>query len=51
MLVSVFIPFANEEGNIKEIVERVEKGAKKANVDVELVFVDDGSNDGSYELL
>ena len=48
MLVSVFIPFANEEDNIKELVERVEKGCVKAGVEHELIFVDDGSKDNSY---
>lgn len=50
MLVSVFIPFADEEGNIKELVERVETGCKKSGVDFELIFVDDGSKDNSYRV-
>jgi glycosyltransferase involved in cell wall biosynthesis len=50
MLVSVFIPFANEEGNIKELVERVEKGCEAAKVEYELIFVDDGSTDNSYRV-
>ena len=45
MLVSVFIPFCNEEKNLSEIIDRTEKGAKAAGVDVELVMVDDGSTD------
>ena len=45
MLVSVFIPFCNEENNLAEIIDRTEKGAVAANVDVELVMVDDGSTD------
>ncbi len=45
MLVSVFIPFCNEEKNLNEIIERTEKGAIAAGVDVELIFVDDGSTD------
>lgn len=46
MLVSVFIPFCNEEKNLAEIIERTEKGGAAAGVDVELVMVDDGSDDG-----
>ena len=46
MLVSVFIPFCNEEKNLAEIIERTEKGGIAAGVDLELVFVDDGSTDG-----
>ncbi len=48
MLVSVFIPFVNEEKNLPEVIERVEKGGKSAGVDIELIMVDDGSDDNSY---
>ncbi len=48
MLISVFVPFANEEGNLPELIERIELGAKIAGVGVELVMVDDGSRDGSF---
>ncbi len=51
MLVSVFVPFANERGNLKELVERVEAGGKRAGVDIELVLVDDGSTDGGSDVL
>ena len=51
MLVSVFIPFCNEENNLAEIIDRTEKGAVAANVDVELVMVDDGSTDGGAEVV
>ncbi|MBP5407409.1 glycosyltransferase family 2 protein [bacterium] len=45
MLVSVFIPFCNEEKNLSEIIERTEKGGIAAGVGIELVMVDDGSTD------
>ncbi|MGI6395567.1 MAG: glycosyltransferase family 2 protein [bacterium] len=51
MLVSIFVPFANEEGNLAELIERIEKGGMAAGVDLELVMVDDGSKDGSYEVV
>jgi len=50
MLVSVFIPFANEEKNLAELIDRVEKGGKAAGVELELVMVDDGSTDNSYSV-
>jgi len=46
MLVSVFIPFCNEEKNLAELIDRVEKGGIAAKADIDLVFVDDGSTDG-----
>lgn len=45
MLISVFIPFCNESGNLAELIERTEKGGAAAGVDIDLVFVDDGSTD------
>ena len=51
MLVSVFIPFCNEEKNLAEIIERTEKGGIEAGVDIELVFVDDGSGDQTAALI
>lgn len=51
MLVSVFIPFANEENNLSELIERIEKGGIAAGVDLELIMVDDGSKDSSYEVV
>jgi glycosyltransferase involved in cell wall biosynthesis len=51
MLVSVFVPFANEENNLAELIERIEKGGIAAGVDLELVMVDDGSKDDSYDVV
>jgi len=50
MLISIVTPFANEKENLKEFVERTIKGGKKAKVDIELIFIDDGSTDGSGEI-
>lgn len=51
MLVSVFIPFCNEENNLTELIERIEKGGVTAGVDLELIMVDDGSRDGSFDVV
>ena len=51
MLVSVFIPFCNEEKNLAEIIERTEKGVAAAGVDAELIMVDDGSTDGGAAVI
>lgn len=45
--VSVVMPVYNERPTVEEVVERV----RAAPVDVELVVVDDGSTDGSPEVL
>lgn len=49
--VSVFIPFCNEEGNLEELVSRVDKGIATAGVEGELVMVDDGSRDGGAAIV
>ena len=41
-LLSVVFSFRNEEGNIKELVERVNQSVKKlANWECEIIFVND----------
>ncbi|HOW51182.1 MAG TPA: glycosyltransferase family 2 protein [bacterium] len=51
MKVSVFIPFCNEQGNLEELIARVEEGVAKAGVEGELVMVDDGSRDGGAAIV
>ncbi|RME20399.1 MAG: glycosyltransferase family 2 protein, partial [Candidatus Zixiibacteriota bacterium] len=46
-LVSTIVPAMNEEGNIDEFCRLFAEMAAKAPFDVELVFVDDGSTDGT----
>ncbi len=47
MLLSVFLPFNNEEKTLAEVVDRIEQGTHKAGYNLELILVDDGSTDGS----
>ena len=47
MLVSLVIPVYNEAATLKELVRRV----VAVDFDKELIFVDDGSKDGSREML
>ena len=51
-LLSVVFSFRNEEGNIKELVERVHSSLKKSsNWKYELIFVNDDSTDNSENIL
>ena len=51
-LLSVVFSFRNEEGNIKELVERVNLSVKKlANWEYEIIFVNDASTDNSENIL
>ena len=43
MLLSIVVPVMNEEGNVQPLIARI--GEALAQVEHELIFVDDGSND------
>jgi dolichol-phosphate mannosyltransferase len=47
MKISVIIPVYNEKNTIEEIVDRI----AKVNIVKEIIIVDDGSNDGTREIL
>ncbi|MCQ2518999.1 MAG: glycosyltransferase family 2 protein [Lachnospiraceae bacterium] len=50
-LLSVVLPSFNEEGNILNTAETLAKILKEAGINYELVFVDDGSSDNTYNLI
>ncbi|NOX62529.1 MAG: glycosyltransferase family 2 protein [Chloroflexi bacterium] len=47
--ISVLIPAYNEVGNVSELIERTAQAFDALGVSGELVFVDDGSTDGTAE--
>jgi undecaprenyl-phosphate 4-deoxy-4-formamido-L-arabinose transferase len=51
MKTSVVVPVYNEEGNLPELVRRLTAVMDAAAAPYELVFVDDGSRDGSLAVL
>lgn len=48
---SVVIPCYDEEGSLRELYERLTKVLKPITPEYELIFVDDGSKDQSFEIL
>ncbi len=48
---SIVIPVYNEEDNIASLVERLKEALAEWNGPVEILFVDDGSQDSTLELL
>ncbi|OHD15179.1 MAG: glycosyltransferase [Spirochaetes bacterium GWD1_27_9] len=50
-LISIIIPIYNEEGNIYLLKKRLFDILEKLNENFELVFVNDGSKDKSFEIL
>ncbi len=47
MKISVIIPVFNEAKTVEEVIKRVEA----VNIDKEIIVVDDGSSDGSFDVL
>ncbi|MEG1338445.1 glycosyltransferase family 2 protein [Cetobacterium sp.] len=51
MEISAVIPVYNEKDNIYPMLEAVETALRKGFKNYEIIFVNDGSKDGSYEIL
>ena len=49
--ISVIVPFFNEVENIKELHSKLTAVLKNLNMPSEIIFVDDGSRDGSFEVM
>ena len=50
-MISVVVPVYNEEGNLVPLMDRLEPALRKTGRKYEIVFVDDGSRDGSLDVL
>lgn len=48
---SVVIPVYNEEGNLSALTQRLAGALNKIGLEYELIFIDDGSYDNSFDLL
>ncbi len=51
MKYSIVVPFHNEEANVTELYDRLKAVMESCGETFELVFVDDGSTDRTFELL
>ena len=49
MEVSIVIPLYNEVDSLPELADWIDKVCKEKELSYEVIFVDDGSNDGSWE--
>ncbi|WP_207883517.1 undecaprenyl-phosphate 4-deoxy-4-formamido-L-arabinose transferase [Pseudomonas sp. 30_B] len=50
-LVSIVIPVYNEEASLPELLRRTSAACEKLDRDYEIILIDDGSRDGSADLL
>ncbi|MBT7624439.1 MAG: glycosyltransferase, partial [Flavobacteriaceae bacterium] len=51
MQLSIVIPLYNEQNSIKELNETIEKVVLAMGVEYELIYIDDGSNDNSWNVI
>ena len=51
MKISVIIPAYNEKENLEELLSHIHKFREKEDIDWDFIIIDDGSTDGSFELL
>lgn len=49
--ISVVVPLYNEEESLPELTAWIDRVARENGLSYEIVFVDDGSTDGSWETL
>ena len=48
---SIVVPLYNEEESVEKLLSRILEVGKKFDFDYEIIFVDDGSTDKSFEIL
>lgn len=51
MKISIIIPVYNEEENLQELYKEIKNVCDNLNGDYEVIFIDDGSRDKSFEIL
>ncbi|ORJ55845.1 glycosyltransferase family 2 protein [Geothermobacter hydrogeniphilus] len=49
--ISFVIPVYNEEGNLQQLWEQIARVTDRLQIDFQLLLVDDGSTDGSFDLI
>jgi len=49
--ISVVVPVFNEEESVKKLHQEIKNIARRDNLNVEIIFVDDGSTDKTYQVL
>ena len=49
MDISVIVPLLNERESLKELCDRIDSSLKEAHLSYEIIMVDDGSTDDSWD--
>ena len=48
---SIVIPVLNEKESLPQLLSEIDETARRTALELEIIFVDDGSSDGSWELI
>lgn len=51
LYLSVFLPVFNEEKSLMPLYQKIRAALERLALSFEIIFVDDGSTDGSFEIL
>ena len=51
MQLSIVIPLYNEQNSLKELNETIEKVVSAMGIEYEIIYIDDGSNDNSWNVI
>ncbi len=49
--ISIVVPLLNEEQSLEELADQIKNALAKANYSYEILFIDDGSTDRSWEII
>ena len=49
--ISVLVPLLNEEESLKPLYNQIKESVTKSRLDYEIIFIDDGSTDGSLKVI
>jgi len=49
--ISIVVPIYNEKHNVRELHSRIVKTMEENSYDFEIIFINDGSNDGGFEIM
>jgi glycosyltransferase involved in cell wall biosynthesis len=50
-MISIVIPVLNEKESLPQLLAEIDETARRANLDLEIIFVDDGSSDDSWKVI
>ncbi|HBE72055.1 MAG TPA: glycosyltransferase [Planctomycetaceae bacterium] len=50
-MLSIIVPVYNEQDSLSELVERIDEVAQRENLELEIVMIDDGSRDQSWQVI